>query len=102
MLANNRYEHLTKYVFCKSKQMLNEYFFFVSPKLIQLSWQWFFCKPDSKIKQQMLSVSIPKSNWYISFSSHRITTTGTDCKTIKRNGIYNVKEFHKLEELEIR
>ncbi len=62
-----------------------------------------FRKPDSKIKQQMLSVSILESNWYISFSSHRITTTGIDRKTIvQRNGIYNVEELHKLEECEIR
>ncbi len=38
-----------------------------------------FRKPDSKIKQRMLSVWILKSNWFISFSSHRIITTGRDC-----------------------
>ena len=47
------------------------------------SERWEFRKPDSKIKQRMLSVSILESNWYISFSSHRITTTGIDCKTKK-------------------
>ncbi len=63
----------------------------VERKLMARRWCWACCivwmamfrKPDSKIKQRMLSVSILESNWYISFSSHRITTTGIDRKTIE-------------------